>query len=106
MSVSQMYPPANTHALLLNHDYTQETPSDHWLRTSNITEISDENISEIQRITNGQSKNKLWLEELCKRIHSSNFGRICKATDKTDFQKLANKLTQNNGIIAAPLPHG
>ena len=52
--------------------------------------------------THGQSSNQLWRAERRKRIQSSNFGKICKATDKTDMNKLANNLTKHTPEIFAP----
>jgi hypothetical protein len=57
--------------------------------------------------TRGQSKNPFWLSERCKRIHSSNFGRICKSTEKTNMHNLASRLTNYTPQInAAPIIHG
>jgi hypothetical protein len=39
-------------------------------------------------------------------MHSSKFGRICKATDKTDHEKLARSFTVSQQIYAAPILHG
>lgn len=50
----------------------------------------------------GQSINPLWQTERCKRIHFSNFGRICKCTDGTDKVKLACRLTKYVSQINAP----
>ena len=73
----------------------------------NVTEISNEDIVMTETRTHGQSSNQLWRAERLKRIHSSNFGKICKATDKADMNKLANNLTKHTPEIFAPaILHG
>jgi hypothetical protein len=31
----------------------------------------------------------MWKQERCKRLQASNFGRVCKATERTNFSNLA-----------------
>ena len=40
------------------------------------------------------------------RLHSSNFGRICTATDATNFTKLAHSFTQYKHLNTEPIKHG
>ncbi|ESO91880.1 hypothetical protein LOTGIDRAFT_99729, partial [Lottia gigantea] len=47
-----------------------------------------------------------WFQERSKRIQSSNFGRICTATDRTNFQRLAESLIKPSDIRTAPILHG
>ncbi|VDI07048.1 Hypothetical predicted protein [Mytilus galloprovincialis] len=65
-----------------------------------------EDITSIQAFTVNQSKSKQWLYERCKRLTSSNFGRICKATDRTDFHKLALSYTRSSALYTAAIKHG
>jgi hypothetical protein len=53
----------------------------------------------IESSTTGQSKNKMWKQERCKRLQASNFGRICKATERTNFINLADSLTVFSGKL-------
>mgnify|MGYP003691407461 CR=1 FL=1 len=92
----------NTLALENNHDYLQHSHSDNWLRVMNITEISNEDIVITETRTHGQSSNQLWWVARPKRIHSYNFGKICKATNKTDMTPLATNLTKHTPKIFAP----
>lgn len=46
------------------------------------------------------------MAERCKRLTSSNFGRICKCTDRTDKTKLANSYVTQKKIDAPALRHG
>jgi hypothetical protein len=48
---------------------------------------------EILETLQRQSKNKMWKQERCKRLKASNFGRICKATERINFSNLADALT-------------
>ena len=90
LPISQLYPPANMHAIASDHDYLEGSPEDRWLEANYVTKISEDQIKDIESSTVGQSQNPVWKSERCKRLKSSNFGRICKATDRTDFDKLAN----------------
>ena len=40
------------------------------------------------------------------RLHSSNFGRICTATQATNFIKLAHSFTQYRHLSTEPIKHG
>ncbi|KAK2152589.1 hypothetical protein LSH36_323g00029 [Paralvinella palmiformis] len=61
----------------------------------------------IQEKTCGQSSNKSWKEERLLRLQASNFVRICMATDKTNFPKLAASFTMFKNILYSDLiKHG
>ena len=55
----------------------------------------------IEERTRGQAKNITWKLERTKRLSSSMFGRICKATDRTDKIKLAKLFTLVHDVKAA-----
>ena len=44
-----------------------------------------------------------WHTERCLRLQSANFGRICKATDRTDFIKLAQSFLRIEKVKAEPI---
>ena len=106
MPIYQIFEPSNMLAVAHDHDYLKLTPEDHFLEQFYVTKISDEQISLIEKLTRGQNTNVVWKEERAKRITSSMFGRICKATDKTDKPKLAKNLTLIRNIKAASIEHG
>ena len=106
LPISQLYPPANMYAIASDHDYLEGSPEDRWLEANYVTKISEDQIKDIESSTVGQSKNPVWKSERCKRLQSSNFGRICKATDRTDFDKLANSLTVTTNLKTPAILHG
>ncbi|CAC5413912.1 unnamed protein product [Mytilus coruscus] len=106
LPIVQLYPPANIYGVVTDHDYFEFHPEDKWLRENCISTITDEEISKIESFTSGQAKNPRWKEERCKRLQSSSFGRICKATDRTDFEKLARSMTEIVNLKTAPILHG
>lgn len=106
LPIIQLFPPANIYGIVTDHDYFEYHPEDHWLSENNISTISDEQISKIESVTSGQVKNPRWKEERCKRLQSSSFGRICKATERTDFEKLARSLTVITDFKTAATSHG
>ena len=106
MPIFQVFEPANTHAIALDHDYFQLTPPDHFLENLGLLNITQEKIDAIEERTKGQANNVTWKVERTRRLTSSMFGRICKATDRTDRDKLARSLTTLTNVKAAPLEHG
>ncbi|CAC5413887.1 unnamed protein product [Mytilus coruscus] len=106
LPIVQLYPPANIYGVVTDHDYFEFHPEDKWLLENCISTITDEEISKIESFTSGQAKNPRWKEERCKRLQSSSFGRICKATERTDFEKLARSMTEIVDLKTAPILHG
>lgn len=107
MLTSFLFVSCNTVGIVSDHDYFQEKLSEIWLKNVNITEIIDAEITKFEKETCGQSINPLWQAERCKKIHSSNFGRICKCTERTDEDKLACRLTKYVPEINVPsILHG
>jgi len=92
MPILQIVPPANMLAYVHDHDYLVDTPEYKCLNDLLVLNITNDQISEIEVSTRGQSTNSAWLDERSKRIQSSFFGKICKATNKTDKDKLAHSL--------------
>ncbi|KAK6171765.1 hypothetical protein SNE40_018198 [Patella caerulea] len=91
--LAQLYAPANIQAVSFDHDYLAETPEDLFLKKIGLTSIDQETINTISMSTFKQSADKTWLELRCLRLNSSDFGRICKLTDRTDKIKNAESLT-------------
>ena len=106
MPVLQLFPPANPYAIANDHDYLPLSPTDSLLKQMQITEISPAACESIERNTREQQGNKTWHTERMKRIQSSNFGRICKATDRTDFEKLAESLVNSKSVRSKSIDHG
>ena len=94
------------YAIASDHDYLQRHPAERWLKDANISHISDDEIKYIESSTTGQSKNKMWQQERCKRLQASNFGGICKAIERTTFSDLADSLTVFKEIKTPAILHG
>jgi hypothetical protein len=104
--LQQLTAPANTYALVRDHAYLPLSLEDKFLAENNVTEISMQEREVLERDTQSQNACKKWKEERCKRLHSSNFGRICKATPATDFKNLAYSLTRVNNFSTPATRHG
>ncbi|KAK2159549.1 hypothetical protein LSH36_151g07060 [Paralvinella palmiformis] len=104
--IRQMYAPANVYAIANDHDYQDKSPEDMFLQSIHITAITHDEQESIEIKTRGQGTNKFWREERLLRLHASIFGRICTATDRTDFSKLAESLTQYKNIKSSAIIHG
>ena len=72
--------PANTHAFDNAHDDCTLTPSEHYLQFDTLTNISQEQVTQIEQDTRGQAVVGLWHTERTKRMTASRFCRICKMT--------------------------
>ena len=100
MSIKQLYEPANVYALELDHDYESKCLSEKFL--DSVYADSDK----LEEKTRDQNNSTLWKEERTVRLTASNFGRICKATDRTDKSVLAHSYTQISDIKSGSLAHG
>lgn len=94
----QLYGPANPYAVDLDHDYLQRKQSDLFLEKENISKITCDEIQALEVATRGQANNPRWILERMKRIQSSNFGKVSKATDKRDLDKLAAELMTSKDL--------
>ena len=56
--------------------------------------------------TIGQSTNTQWKQERKKRLSASNFGRICKMTDRTNKQLFVKSLMVHKDIQTPAVNHG
>lgn len=106
MPITQLFPPANLYALNNDHDYDLLTPEDTFLKNNHIGTISEEDQKLIEKTTIGQAKVALWYEVRVICITSSRFGRVCKATERTDFCKLARELISPSQFHSAATDHG
>ena len=68
--------------------------------------VTGEERQRIEKRTQGQSTNKTWFEERTFRLKSSNFGRICKATDHTSFENLAKYFLTAKHVDTPATRHG
>ncbi|KAK2151940.1 hypothetical protein LSH36_345g03019 [Paralvinella palmiformis] len=80
-----------------------KSPEDMFLQSIHVTAITHDEQESIEIKTCGQGTNKFWGEERLLRLHASIFGRICTATDRTDFPKLAESLTQYKNIKSSAI---
>lgn len=106
--IRQLYEPANLHALVNDHAYMPKELSftEQCLAAMNITVISDTERENVERATRGQTEKRNWLDERCKRIQASNFGKICLAGEKTNFNAMAKSFTVKNDFTSKPTQHG
>ena len=105
--VSHLFQPANTYAVSHDHTYTGNSLDEEWLKVMTISEVSEEEICKVEERTRDQANCDFWKEQHQIRITSSNFGRICVATQRTDLKNLALSLMKPVEHISAPaLKHG
>jgi hypothetical protein len=102
MPILQLIPPANLQAVASDHDYLLDTPADVCLRNL----LENEHPISIELKTRGQSLSPAWAEERTRRIQSSTFGRICKATVKTNLDKLALSMISPRKFTSASVRYG
>ena len=103
--IRQLYAPANVYGVANDHRYAN-SPEDAFLESIGVKNLSSHDRDDVQRSTQGQAGNKRWKEERLIRLQASSFGRICTATVRTDFVKMAASLTVHKEINAEPIKHG
>ena len=104
--ICTLFSPANSYAVDNDHQYFKISLKEHILQTLRITTYDEDYAKQIEIETREQRLSKRWLYERCNRLQASIFGRICKATNRTDFSALAKSLTEVNKISSAPIKHG
>ena len=92
--IRHLFEPANIRGVHHDHNYFSDTPEEHFHRDMNVTLITEDQCDQVQCKMRGQSMNIAWRHERTKRAHCLNFGRVCKATGRTDLSKLACSYTQ------------
>lgn len=60
----------------------------------------------IEEATRGQRNNPQWMVERTKRLTASNFGEICRATERKDLKKLAARLLSPSHATGPAINHG
>lgn len=122
MPVLNLFPPANIYAINNDHQYSVLSMEERFLHDNYLVGIkSDTKITEndssfsvitktvqktIEQDSREQSSSKNWFKVRAIRISSSHFGKICKATDRRDKDKLAFQIMRQEEINSAPVCHG
>ncbi|KAH3851465.1 hypothetical protein DPMN_093947 [Dreissena polymorpha] len=83
--IFQTFEQANMYAFSNDHDYFSTSHEQNFLNHNKITQITPEECDSIEVLTRGQNTNDRWNEEREKRIQSSNYHRICTATEKVEL---------------------
>lgn len=104
--IRQLYCPANVYGIANDHQYMSSSPEDMFLEGIHVKNMSSNDREQVEKKTRGQAGNKMWKEERLLRLQASSFGRICKATEKTNFENLAKSLTEHKYINSESLKHG
>lgn len=106
MPILNTIPPANLYAFTHDHDYFEKSPQEICLNNLKVLVIIKEEIESIEAKTRGQASCAAWFAERRKRISSSNFSRICKATSHTDLEKLALSIINPVAFKSAATNYG
>lgn len=106
MPILQTVPPCNVYAFYHDHDYFCTSPESMCLKGLKVNGITPSEAEQLEIQTRGQASNLAWKEERRKRIHSSFFGRICKATSRTDFDTLSKNLITPAQFSTAAVRYG
>ena len=106
MPIVQLYEPANPYGICNDHDYCVNSHEERLLDHLKIRKLEPSECEDLETKTRGQASTRLWKEERLHRLHSSNFGRICKATDQTDMGNLARSLIYPRKLNTPAIRHG
>ena len=100
--VSHLLEPGNVRAVVNDHTYCTQSIQDCCLTALNVLFINNADREEVEHQTRGQGSSKHWAFERTKRLQSSNFGRICKLTERTGASVYAKSLTELVPQIKVP----
>lgn len=102
----QMFPPANIPGICHDHDYMARTAEEAFLEDNMISHITEQQVAEVEERTRGQGRNAEWRKVRLHHITSSNFGSICKATEKKNLAAYAEHLTTHRELKTKAILHG
>ena len=71
-----------------------------------LLQVNDKDIQRIEAATRLQSKSTSWFAEREWRLTASNFGTLCKITNRRNINKLCTSLLCPNIILTHPILHG
>ena len=101
--VSHLLEPGNVRALVNDHTYCAQSVEDYCLTALNVLFIGEVDREE----EGGKDQTNTGPLRQKKRLQSSNFGRICKLTERTDASVYAKSLTELVPQIKVPsILHG
>lgn len=104
--VVQLFEPANIPALYDDHDYLRLHAEDQFLEDSGLLNIIEGDRETLQLETREQGKCEKWKFERTKRVTASNFGEICRATDRRDRKALASRIISKPEISTEAIRWG
>lgn len=106
--ILQAFMPANPYAVNTDHDYMELLPSEKYLLDCGLVSLSEHQITVLEESTRQDSRAGLakWKLERSRRMCSSNFGRICRLTERTDRAALAKSLVSPRVFKSRATDHG
>lgn len=106
MPVRHLFAPANLYGLAHDHDYLKLPMEEEFLCRFRVTQITAEEVQEVELHTRDQGNSSRWFEERQKRMTASRFGDICKATDRRNMEALAVSFLSAKTLNTAAVKHG
>ena len=106
MPIFQLFEPANPYALANDHDYLPRTMVEQFLLDNDLASVTLERVNFIEQVTMGQISSRDWHHYRKMRLTSSNFGEICKATERKNINALADRLSSVQVISTPAISHG
>ena len=87
-----------------DHNYLQRPFTEYWVMHQN--EVTEEEAAQLERATRKQFLSTAWKEARRTRITASNFGTVCKVTERRDLDKLCATLYEDSHFRAPSTEHG
>lgn len=92
MPMLRLYKPADLYSAIWDHHYTATNPEEQLLKEFQLTNITDQEISNIERQTRNQADSKVWYEHRRHRITASNFHKCCIMRTDDEQQIIAYQM--------------
>jgi hypothetical protein len=99
-----LMPKADLQSAILDHDYLPAPFTQYWIESA--LKVSVQDIQAIEKATRKQRNSSRWFLERTWRVTASNFGEICKATDKRNVTKLCKTVSSTNHLHTTAVIHG
>ncbi|XP_048772140.2 uncharacterized protein LOC125678072 [Ostrea edulis] len=99
-----LYERADLKSAIHDHHYLSLPFTEYWV--DKALQVTESEVSSIEKETRGQSTNKRWFAERMWRITASNFGQISRMTDRRNKQKLCKSLISIKSLTTPAVTHG
>lgn len=105
MPFKQTIMPANTYAVTSDHGYAND-PAEEILRSLKVSNVSDSDIEQIEKLTRDQDKSQQWREFRRHHLTASNFYSCCNSVSAEAKINLSERILNPTTFKSKQTQHG